>query len=71
MTFTFTSYIKNNAGSSFNIVNCFRASKLTDQEAAEKEFKKAVTAASRWKRSAAQSWALKQVNNEFLVSFLN
>ncbi|KAI7860385.1 hypothetical protein BDC45DRAFT_563559 [Circinella umbellata] len=70
MTFTFTSYIRNNAGSSFNIINCFRASKLTDQEAAEKEFKKAVTAASHWKRSAAQSWALKQIlKNIELMSY--
>ncbi|KAI9489604.1 hypothetical protein BDB00DRAFT_876153 [Zychaea mexicana] len=67
MTFTFTSYIRDHAGPSFDIVGCFRASKLTDQEAAEKEFKKAVKTVSYWKTSAAQSWALEQVRNKFLI----
>ncbi|KAI9489336.1 hypothetical protein BDB00DRAFT_876534, partial [Zychaea mexicana] len=67
MTFTFTSYIRDHAGPSFNIVDCFRASKLTDQEAAEKKFKKAVKAVSFWKPSAAQSWASEQIRNKFLI----
>ncbi|KAI7856001.1 hypothetical protein BDC45DRAFT_533894 [Circinella umbellata] len=53
-------------------IDFFRATQLTDQEAAEKEFKKAVTAASWWKKKRSTILGFsKQAHNKFLVSFLN
>ncbi|KAI8138220.1 hypothetical protein BJV82DRAFT_632179 [Fennellomyces sp. T-0311] len=62
-----TSYIKENAGPNFDIVECFRHIDIVDREAAEREFMRVVTNISTWKFCTAQQWAKMQVESKFML----